>query len=71
MKYTLLTLLTAGLVLIPNGTARCAEAKSKTPLAPATPQAKAARDRYERQKYGIFVHYVPGLTPDTVARLNK
>ncbi|WP_298288867.1 alpha-L-fucosidase [Novosphingobium sp.] len=24
----------------------------------------AARDRYERQKFGLFVHYVPGLTRD-------
>ncbi len=28
-------------------------------------KVKAARDRYERQKYGLFVHYVPGLTADT------
>lgn len=28
-------------------------------------QVRAARDRYERQKYGLFVHYVPGLTIDT------
>ncbi len=25
---------------------------------------RTARERYERQKYGLFVHYVPGLTAD-------
>lgn len=31
---------------------------------PAVSEAavRAARERYERQKYGLFVHYVPGLT---------
>jgi len=28
-------------------------------------KVQAAKDRYERQKYGLFVHYVPGLTADT------
>ena len=27
-------------------------------------QIKASRTRYGRQKYGVFVHYVPGLTVD-------
>lgn len=36
-------------------------------MAPALSAEKvtAARNRYERQKYGLFVHYVPGLTIDT------
>lgn len=35
-------------------------------VSPTTTEAgvKAGRERYERQKYGLFVHYVPGLTAD-------
>jgi hypothetical protein len=38
--------------------------KSYTPPTMSTAQAKANRERYERHKYGLFVHYVPGLTTD-------
>jgi len=38
----------------PNGT---------SPMSPA--EVQSAKERYERQKLGFFVHYVPGLTVDS------
>jgi hypothetical protein len=42
-------------------------------VAPTTTEAgvKAGRGRYERQKYGLFVHYVPGRTPPRHRRVGS
>ena len=50
----------------PPGAARIAQDQKPGGAPAVSPDSvRTAKDRYERKKYGLFVHYVPGLTADT------
>ena len=65
MKYPLLALVGAGLALTRPASGQATADTAQTQPPGITAPAQAARAHYERQKYGFFVHYVPGRTGDT------